>query len=459
MNLLLIGVLLALVAIAYQIGLSKSRNLAGKGSNSATLHSRPVYYGALVALWCGVPAFLILIIWNLVEPSVLQHIIFNNIPASVSATMDAAGRDVLIDRVQAIASGFGVTDQAAAYEVAAAQQLAKFQTIGTFAKLAVVISVALAGLVWAKRKISEQYRARNQVEKTINVALILCSGVAILTTIGIVLSMLTEALHFFKFVSPTDFFFGTEWNPGFSTTGNAEGSYGILPLLWGTLMVSGIALLVAVPIGLMIAIYLAEYASPKLRAWAKPIIEVLAGIPTIVYGVFALMVIGPFFKMVGESVGININATSALTAGFVMGIMIIPFVSSLSDDIITQVPRALRDGSLGLGATKSETIRQVVLPAALPGITGAFLLAVSRAVGETMIVVLAAGNSPLLHANPFEAVSTVTVTIVKQLTSDTDFASPQALVAFALGLTLFVITLGLNIIALYIVRKYREQYE
>ena len=459
MNLLLIGVLLALVAIAYQIGLSKSRNLAGKGSNSATLHSRPVYYGALVALWCGVPAFLILIIWNLVEPSVLQHIIFNNIPASVSATLDEAGRDVLIDRVQAIASGFGVTDQAAAYEVAAAQQLAKFQTIGTFAKLAVVISVALAGLVWAKRKVSEQYRARNQVEKTINVALILCSGVAILTTIGIVLSMLTEALHFFKFVSPTDFFFGTEWNPGFSTTGNAEGSYGILPLLWGTLMVSGIALLVAVPIGLMIAIYLAEYASPKLRAWAKPIIEVLAGIPTIVYGVFALMVIGPFFKMVGESVGIDINATSALTAGFVMGIMIIPFVSSLSDDIITQVPRALRDGSLGLGATKSETIRQVVLPAALPGITGAFLLAVSRAVGETMIVVLAAGNSPLLHANPFEAVSTVTVTIVKQLTSDTDFASPQALVAFALGLTLFVITLGLNIIALYIVRKYREQYE
>ena len=413
----------------------------------------------MVALWCGIPAFLILIIWNLVEPSVLQHIIFNNIPASVSATLDEAGRDVLIDRVQAIASGFGVTDQAAAYEVAAAQQLAKFQTIGTFAKLAVVISVALAGLVWAKRKVSEQYRARNQVEKTINVALILCSGVAILTTIGIVLSMLTEALHFFKFVSPTDFFFGTEWNPGFSTTGNAEGSYGILPLLWGTLMVSGIALLVAVPIGLMIAIYLAEYASPKLRAWAKPIIEVLAGIPTIVYGVFALMVIGPFFKMVGESVGININATSALTAGFVMGIMIIPFVSSLSDDIITQVPRSLRDGSLGLGATKSETIRQVVLPAALPGITGAFLLAVSRAVGETMIVVLAAGNSPLLHANPLEAVSTVTVTIVKQLTGDTDFASPQALVAFALGLTLFVITLGLNIIALYIVRKYREQYE
>ncbi|WP_343580795.1 phosphate ABC transporter permease subunit PstC [Acinetobacter sp.] len=459
MNLLLIGVLLALVAIAYQIGLSKSRNLAGKGNNSAALHSRPGYYGALVALWCGIPAFLILIIWNLVEPSVLQHIIFNNIPASVSANLDAAGRDVLSSRVQAIASGFGVTDQPAAYEVAAAQQLAKFQTIGSFAKLAVVICAGLAGLVWAKRHVSQQFRARNQVEKAINVGLILCSGVAILTTIGIVLSMLREALHFFQFVSPVDFFFGTEWNPGFSTSGNAEGSYGILPLIWGTLMVSGIALLVAVPIGLLIAIYLAEYASPRLRSWAKPTIEVLAGIPTIVYGVFALMIIGPFFKLIGESIGVDINATSALTAGFVMGIMIIPFVSSLSDDIITQVPRSLRDGSLGLGATKSETIRQVVLPAALPGITGAFLLAVSRAVGETMIVVLAAGNSPLLHANPLEAVSTVTVTIVKQLTGDTDFASPQALVAFALGLTLFVITLGLNIIALYIVRKYREQYE
>ncbi|AMW78406.1 ABC transporter permease [Acinetobacter sp. TGL-Y2] len=459
MNLLLIGVLLALMAIAYQIGLRKSRSLAGKGNNSAILHSRPGYYGALVALWCGIPAFLILLIWNFVEPSVLQHYILQNVPANIASTLDEAGIDVLIDRVQAIASGFGVTDTPAAYEVAAAEQLAKFERMGSLAKFAVVICVAILGLIWAKKKVNQKYRARNHVERTINVALILCSGVAILTTIGIVLSMFSEAVNFFKFVSPVDFFFGTVWDPGFSTSGSAEGSYGLLPLLWGTLMVSGIALLVAVPLGLMIAIYLAEYASPSFRSWAKPAIEVLAGIPTIVYGVFALMVIGPFLKMMGESIGLEINATSALTAGFAMGIMIIPFVSSLSDDIITQVPRSLRDGSLGLGATKSETIRQVVLPAALPGITGAFLLAVSRAVGETMIVVLAAGNSPLLHVNPFEAVSTVTVTIVKQLTGDTDFASPQALVAFALGLTLFVITLCLNIIALYIVRKYREQYE
>ncbi|ENW94520.1 phosphate ABC transporter permease subunit PstC [Acinetobacter sp. NIPH 298] len=459
MNLLLIGVLLALMAIAYQIGLSKSRNLAGKGNNSVTLHSRPGYYGALVALWCGIPAFLILITWNLIEPSILQHIILNHIPASVSDSLDPASRDVLINRVQAIASGFGVTGEPVAYEVAAAQQLARFEAIGTFAKIAVVISVALGGLIWAKKHISEQYRARNQVERAINVALILCSGVAILTTIGIVMSMFGEALNFFKFVSPFDFFFGTVWQPGFSQVGQVSGSYGLLPLLWGTLMVSAIALLVAVPVGLMIAIYLAEYASPRLRSWAKPTIEVLAGIPTIVYGVFAMMIIGPFIKMAGASVGLNINATSALTAGLVMGIMIIPFVSSLSDDIITQVPRTLRDGSLGLGATKSETIRRVIIPAALPGIIGAFLLAASRAIGETMIVVLAAGNSPVLHANPFEAVSTVTMTIVTQLTGDSDFSSPQALVAFALGLTLFVITLGLNIVALYIVRKYREQYE
>ena len=413
----------------------------------------------MVALWCGIPAFLILIVWNLVEPNILKHVVLDQVPAATLAGMDQASIEVLMNRVKAIASGFGVTDQPAAYELAAAAQLAKVQTIGSYAKLAVVLCAAIVGLLIAKKRVAENFRARNKVEKIINITLALCSGVAILTTFGIVMSMFSEALRFFSFVSPLDFFFGTEWNPGFSTSGSAEGSYGLLPLLWGTLMVSGIALLVSVPIGLMIAIYLAEYASPTLRSWAKPAIEILAGIPTIVYGVFALMIIGPFFKMAGELVGININATSALTAGFVMGIMIIPFVSSLSDDIITQVPRALRDGSLGLGATKSETIRQVVIPAALPGIIGAFLLAASRAIGETMIVVLAAGNSPLLHVNPLEAVSTVTVTIVNQLTGDTDFASPQALVAFALGLTLFVITLGLNIVALYIVRKYREQYE
>ena len=459
MNLLLLGVLLAIIAIAYQIGLSRSQKLAGQGKNTAMLNSRPGYYGTLVALWCGIPAFFIFMVWSLVEPMILKQVVLNHLPQQAVAGMDPGNLNVIVDRVRALASGFGVSDTPKAYELTAAEQMARITSISSYAKLVVVISAAVSGLVWAKRRISNQLRARHQVEKVINISLALCSGVAILTTLGIVMSMFGEAMRFFSFVSPIDFFFGTEWNPGFSSSGHAEGSYGLLPLLWGTLMVSGIALLIAVPVGLMIAIYLAEYASPRFRAWAKPIIEVLAGIPTIVYGVFALIFIGPFLKSLGALIGIDINATSALTAGVVMGIMIIPFVSSLSDDIITQVPRALRDGSLGLGATKSETIRQVVLPAALPGIIGAFLLAASRAIGETMIVVLAAGNSPILHANPFEAVSTVTMTIVNQLTGDTDFASPQALVAFALGLTLFVITLGLNIIALIIVRKYREQYD
>lgn len=459
MNLLLIGILLAIIALAYQIGLTRSKSIAGKGNSSAILHSRPGYYGSLVALWCGIPAAILLVVWNIAEPSILRNLALAQLPADLVGRLGATEVEVLVRRVQAIASGFGVSDTPQAYEVAAAAKLKTYQSVALIAKFTVIISVAVFGLAYARQRISQHYRARNQVEKAISIALALCSGIAILTTVGIVMSMLSEALRFFDFVSPMDFFLGTEWSPGFSTTGSAEGSYGLLPLLWGTLMVSIIALAVAVPVGLMIAIYLAEYASPSFRAWAKPVIEILAGIPTIVYGVFALMVVGPVLKMIGDAVGININATSALTAGLVMGIMIIPFVSSLSDDIITQVPRSLRDGSLGLGATKSETIRRVVMPAALPGIIGAFLLAASRAIGETMIVVLAAGNSPLLHVNPLEAVSTVTITIVNQLTGDTDFASPQALVAFALGLTLFVITLGLNIVALYIVRKYREQYE
>ncbi len=459
MNLLLLGGLLILMAVAYTLGLKRSKTLAGSSKNSSHLHSRPGYYGTLVALWCGVPAFLVLLLWSFFEPMVTRYVVEQALPTHVVASLQGAQWDALLERLKNIATGYGVADQPEAYELKAAAALKSLLTIAPLAKLAVVFAVAAAGLSYALRKIVPQLRARNIVEKFLKIVLALCSGVAVLTTLGIVLSMFSEALHFFKFVNPATFFFGTEWSPGFSANGQATGGYGLLPLLWGTLMISFIAMLVAVPVGLMSAIYMAEYASPRFRNFAKPVLEILAGIPTIVYGVFALLVVGPLLHYLGSLVGININATSALTAGLVMGIMIIPFISSLSDDIIIQVPRSLRDGSLGLGATKSETIKNVVLPAALPGIMGAFLLAVSRAIGETMIVVLAAGNSPLLHGNPFAAVSTITVTIVNQLTGDTDFGSPQALVAFALGLTLFVITLGLNVIALIIVRKYREQYE
>lgn len=299
--------------------------------------------------------------------------------------------------------------------------------------------------------------------------LMLASSIAILTTIGIVGSMLSEAIRFFNSVSPASFFFGTVWDPRFAAAGSeaTQGQFGLLPLLAGTLYIAFVAMLFAVPIGLFAAIYMSEYARPAIRSTAKPLLEILAGIPTIVYGFFALVTVGPFLRdisaqlnglVTGNYVSF-IQAQSVLTAGIVMGVMLIPFVSSLSDDIITQVPRALRDGSLGLGATRSETIKKVVLPAALPGIVGALLLTASRAVGETMIVVLAAGVAARMQLNPFEAMTTVTVKIVNQLTGDLEFNSPQTLVAFALGITLFCITLGLNIYALYIVRKYREQYE
>ncbi|RUR29799.1 phosphate ABC transporter permease subunit PstC [Vreelandella nanhaiensis] len=457
-NLALIATLLVMMALAYHLGLTRSRAVAAE--HDVRMHSRPGYYGVLVALWCGLPALAIFLLWSFLAPQLIDMLVTQQLPADMVAGLSDRELQTLLRRVTALANGQGVAGGGSPEELAAAGHMARLQTIENFSLVALMAVLVVVGLIFARRRISPNWRARNQVERVIMFALAASSAVAIFTTIGIVLSMLGEALRFFSFISPAEFFFGTVWNPRFSTAGSAsQGEFGLLPLLWGTMMVSTIALLVAIPVGLMTAIYMAEYAPPWLRNVAKPVIEILAGIPTIVYGFFALIVVGPFLSSAGDLIGINIRTTSALTAGLVMGIMIIPFVSSLSDDIITQVPKSLRDGALGLGATKSETIRQVVLPAALPGIVGAFLLAASRAIGETMIVVLAAGNNPVLHANPFEAVSTITVTIVNQLTGDMDFASPQSLVAFALGLTLFVITLGLNVIALVVVRKYRQQYE
>jgi phosphate transport system permease protein len=319
----------------------------------------------------------------------------------------------------------------------------------------------MGGFFLARGRITADFRARNSVEFVVKILMIVCSSIAILTTVGIVMSMLVESLHFFAEVSPLDFFLGLVWDPRFAGAARADqtGQFGLIPLLWGTLFISFVAMLVAVPIGLLSAVYMSEYAGSKFRKVAKPLLEVLAGIPTVVYGFFALITIGPALRDIGAVFGLDISSTSVLCAGLTMGIMIIPFVSSLSDDIINAVPQSLRDASYGLGATHSETIRQVVLPAALPGIVGACLLAVSRALGETMIVVMAAGIAAKLTANPFDSVTTMTVKIVAQLTGDLEFNSPQTLVAFALGLTLFVITLGLNVMALAIVRKYREKYD
>jgi phosphate transport system permease protein len=327
---------------------------------------------------------------------------------------------------------------------------------GAALRTILVLAVAVAGLIWAVRRSHKDFRARNSVERVVLGLLIAASSIAVLTTVGIIWSMVSETFDFFSKYPAKDFFFSLTWSPNFR--GGSE--LGILPLIWGTLYITVISMLVAVPIGLFAAIYLAEYASRRTRAWVKPLIEIIAGIPTVVFGIFALVTVGPALRdWFAEPLGLGNSGSSVMTAGIVIGILNIPFISSLSDDIINAVPQSLRDGSYGLGATRSETVKQVILPAALPGIVGAILMAASRAIGETMIVVMGAGAAAKLSLNPFEAMTTMTVKIVGQLTGDTDFASPETLVAFALGMTLFVITLCLNIFALWIVRKYREQYE
>lgn len=451
------AILLMMMGIAYQMGTRRSRSLMV--SSGQRLHSRPQYHGALVALWAVLPILLGALLWILFSDATARWVVNPLMPTELveegGSAYHAAYR-----RIENIASGFGVAGMPEEWELAAGEALRRFNTLG---QMLVIGLAALTGAGLAFRtqqRLTARTRARNQVERVVQMVLVACSVVAIVTTLGIVFSLLAETLRFFTFISPLEFFFGTRWNPRYDTTGaGTTGSFGMLPLLWGTMSIAFIAMLVAIPIGLMTAVWLSQYAPRRVRGIVKPVIEVLAGIPTIVYGIFALVTVGPFLRDMGDAVGLSINATSALTAGLVMGIMLIPFISSLSDDVIRQVPAAMRDGSLGLGATKSETIRKVILPAALPGIVGAILLAVSRAIGETMIVVLAAGNAPVLQFDPTQPTSTFTVSIVAALTGDSDFASPQSLVAFALGFTLFFMTLLLNIAALSIVRKYREQYE
>lgn len=485
----LILIVLAIAAVGYVLG--RSRALASAGGERHILHSLPSYYGANVAMKAAVPAFLLMIFWLLAQPFYVNNTISALIPDS--AISEGSSRGLVMAEVRRAARGLdNVVSQGLMTEDFARNARADFNDITTRLKDAgqivtsditqpvlraaqryrilvsagnlymaiAVIVVAMAGMLWGLRESKAEFRARNTVEQGVKAILIGAASIAILTTVGIVLSLLFNTWEFFKLYPAVDFFTGLTWAPSFSGRGGLS-ELGIIPLLWGTFYISLVALAVAVPIGLFAAVYLSEYAGPKVRAVAKPLLEVLAGIPTIVYGLFALLTVGPLLLSVfgDDGVGIMKAGTAVMTAGLVMGIMLIPFVSSLSDDIINAVPQAMRDGSYGLGATKSETVKQVILPAALPGIVGAILLAASRAIGETMIVVLGAGAAARLSLNPFEAMTTVTAKIVSQLTGDADFASPEALVAFALGMTLFVITLGLNVVALYIVRKYREQYD
>ncbi len=454
-------VLLVLVALAYQVGLRRSRSLAMAQGGLPKLHSLPRYHGFYIALWCGLPAILVLGLWISFQSSIITSLVTALLPGEVRI-LPPAELGLVVNDIRNLAQGNIVSAAVNPQMQAAAEHYRSLQQIASAALVVVVIVLGLAGILLGRRLISPQLRARNQVETTIRWLLIISSTIAIFTTIGIVLSVLFESIRFFKIVPITDFLFGLDWSPQMSIRAGqvgSSGAFGAIPLFAGTLLISFIAMLVAVPIGLMSAIYLSEYAGRRLRAMAKPALEVLAGIPTVVYGFFAALTVAPFIRNSGSLLGLSVSSESALAAGLVMGVMIIPFVSSLSDDVINAVPQSLRDASYGVGATRSETIWQVIFPAALPGIVGGVLLAASRAIGETMIVVMAAGLSANLTANPLESVTTVTVQIVTLLVGDQEFDSPKTLAAFALGLALFVITLILNIIALHVVRKYREQYE
>lgn len=468
-----------------------------RATSDRKLHSRPVYHVAYVASWTLIPSLLALAAWLIVSPIIIASDIRASFPDD-ALEGSALTEGLAYGMIESLSAGIAVLPEDERAQVAESTSINDLKPLlqrrglpiasaaedwmvplaiernaavasSRLVMAVVVILLAALGALWACRNLTIRLQARNKVEGVIQASLIVCSSIAILTTIGIVLSMLSETIDFFTRIPPQEFFFGTNWDPGFNAAGSdgTSGNFGLIPLLLGTLYIGAVAMAFAVPVGLYAAIYMAEYASSRTRSVVKPLIEILAGIPTIVYGFFALVTVGPFLRdlsaqlsgLVTGNYSSFIQAQSVLTAGLVMGIMLIPFVSSLSDDIITSVPRSLRDGSLGLGATRSETIKRVILPAALPGIVSALLLTASRAIGETMIVVLAAGVAANITANPFEAMTTITVKIVAQLTGDLEFTSPQTLVAFALGMTLFVLTLCLNVYALYIVRKYKEQYE
>jgi len=454
------AVLLLVIGLAYVLGRARSVQLAGRVGGVRYLNSLPFYHGALIALWCAIPCMGIFLAWIAFDDLLIQELVIAQLPAQY-AQASPAEQSLLLNSLHNIASGAHFGEPPAELQ-AAAEHLASLQNTSRWALSTVVLCSAVAILIIGWLRMAPQARARVKVERIFKYLLLACSLIAIFTTVAIVFSVLFESLRFFRAVPFWEFVFGLEWSPQTAIRADqvgSSGAFGAVPLFVGTLVVSAIAMFVAVPSGLMSAIYLSEYASRRVRAVVKPALEVLAGIPTVVYGFFAALTVAPFVRGLGESLGLDVSSESALAAGLVMGVMIIPFVSSLADDVISAVPQSLRDGALALGATRSETIKQVVLPAALPGVVSGILLAVSRAIGETMIVVMAAGLAANLTANPLESVTTVTVQIVTLLVGDQEFNSPKTLAAFALGLMLFVTTLCLNFVALHVVKKYREQYD
>ncbi len=453
-----LAAIILVAAGAFVVGSRRAHALRAVGR----LHSLPVYHGLHAALWAAVPALILLAAWAPVQSRLVN--------AQVAATAqgqelpaDSMQRSAILQEAREIARGqrtAGFNPESSTLAPAFEDAEARYSMLGGL----LAIALALIGGTIAAGRTASAFRARTAVERWMMGLLVAASLIAILTTLGILLSLMFESLRFFSMVPPADFLFGTQWSPQTAIRADQAGSsgaFGSVPLFWGTVFIGAIiAMIVAIPLGLMSAIFLTQYAHPRVRAWMKPLLEILAGVPTVVYGYFAALTVAPIVRDLGLSIGItSASSESALAAGLVMGIMIIPFVSSMADDSIAAVPQAMRDGSLAMGATTSETIRRVILPAALPGVVGGVLLAVSRAIGETMIVVMAAGLAANLTANPFESVTTVTTQIVQLLTGDQEFDSAKTLAAFALGLVLFIITFILNLIALNFVKRYREAYE
>ncbi len=451
--------ILAFALVAFWVGRTAGNRFVA--ANGATVHSLPGYHGAFVAVWVGVPALVLLILWLIAQGSVIDNLLLGTLPSALLDGASAADRNLLLSEIKNVAAGRIFAEPSPEVE-AAAQTLLRWQQIADWLMVAVVMAAMLLALFVAYTRLSPRFRARHGVERFTSALMIACSITAILVTVGIIASLVYESFEFFSMVPVHEFLFGLRWEPQIAIRADqvaGNGAFGAVPVFLGTIVISVIAMIVAIPVGLFTAIYLTEYASDRLRNIVKPIMEILAGVPTVVYGFFAVLTVAPAIRNAGSLMGLATSPNSAIAAGGVMGIMIIPFISSLADDAIRAVPRSLRDGSMAMGATRAETMTKVLLPAALPGIMGGILLALSRAIGETMIVVMAAGLIATLNINPLDSVTTVTVQIVTLLIGDTAFDNPKTLAAFALGLVLFLVTLGLNVIALTIVRKYREQYD
>ncbi|MCA3245510.1 MAG: phosphate ABC transporter permease subunit PstC [Azospirillum sp.] len=453
---LLFFVLLLLSATGFYMG--RAAAVGASATTQRPLHSLSSFYGWYVLLWCGIPAMMVYVVWIALEGPIVELLVARTMPeAAATGNMGLA-----LSEMRNIAAGITPPGAASAETLRAVEHYKWLSTIAGAALWVVALAAGVMGLAFARGRVSPELRARNSVERVLEIFFLIASVIAILTTIGILLSLIFETVAFFLQVSPIEFLFSTAWSPMLAIRPDqvgASGSFGAVPLFLGTMLIASIAMLTAVPIGLMTAVYMTEYAPKVVRAWGKPILEILAGIPTVVFGFFAALTVAPAIRDFGALIGLEIAAQSALAAGIVMGLMLIPFVSSLSDDVINAVPQSMRDGSYALGATKSETTMRVLLPAALPGIMASVILAFSKALGETMIVVMAAGIAANTTLNPLESVTTVTVNISALLTGEAEFDSPKTLAAFALGFVLFVVTLALNLVALKVVQRYREQYE